>query len=67
MAWVKPRAGAAVAADQIREHCTGKIAHFKIPKHVHFLGAGDEFPMTVTGKVKKNVLKERASAVLSSI
>jgi acyl-CoA synthetase (AMP-forming)/AMP-acid ligase II len=32
-----------------------------------FLGAGDEFPMTATGKVQKNVLKERASAVLSAI
>jgi fatty-acyl-CoA synthase len=67
MAWVKLRAGAAVDAEQIREHCNGKIAHFKIPKHVHFLGTGDEFPLTVTGKVKKDVLKERASTVLSSI
>ena len=56
MAWIKPRAGAEVDADQVREHCTGKLAHFKIPKHVHVLGADEEFPMTVTGKVKKNQL-----------
>lgn len=61
MAWIKPRAGAEVDADQVREHCTGKLAHFKIPKHVHVLGADEEFPMTVTGKVKTNVLKERAA------
>ncbi|GAA1239727.1 hypothetical protein [Pseudonocardia alaniniphila] len=56
-----------VDAEQIREHGTGKIAHVKIPKHVHLLGAADEFPMTVTGKVQKNVLEEWSSAVLPAI
>lgn len=66
MAWIKPRAGAEVDADQVREHCTGKLAHFKIHKHVHVLGADEEFPMTVTGKVKTNVLKERAAGTVQT-
>jgi fatty-acyl-CoA synthase len=64
MAWVKPRADAKVDAKQVRGYCTGKIAHFKLPQYVHVLAADEEFPMTVTGKVKKNVLKERATGIL---
>ena len=38
----------------------GKLAHFKIPKHVHVLGADEEFPMTVTGKVQKYKMRDAA-------
>jgi len=59
MAWVKPRPDSPLAAgadpDVIREFCKGKIAHYKIPRYVKFV---DEFPMTVTGKVRKVEMRE---------
>ena len=41
--------------DEIRRYCEGRIAHFKIPRYVKFV---DEFPLTVTGKVQKFVMRE---------
>ena len=50
-AWIKLRPGAsALDADAVRAFSTGKLAHYKIPRYVHIV---DEFPMTVTGKVRK--------------
>ena len=57
MAWVKLREGASVTEDELREHCRGKIAHFKVPRYIALT---EEFPMTVTGKVQKYVLRDRA-------
>jgi fatty-acyl-CoA synthase len=57
-AWVKPRPGSELTAEQVREFCIGKIAHYKVPRYVRFTG---EFPMTVTGKVQK--FKMRATSV----
>ncbi len=57
MAWVIARDGANVTAEELREHCRGKIAHYKIPRYV---ATCDEFPMTVTGKIQKFKLRERA-------
>jgi fatty-acyl-CoA synthase len=57
MAWIVPRGGASVDQEAIAEFCRGKIAHFKIPRYVQMI---DEFPMTVTGKVQKFKLRERA-------
>jgi fatty-acyl-CoA synthase len=57
MAWVQPREGAAIDADELREWCGGKIAHFKVPRYVKIV---DEFPMTVTGKVQKFKMREQA-------
>jgi fatty-acyl-CoA synthase len=57
-AWVKLRPGSALTAEDVREFCTGKIAHYKIPRYVRIT---DEFPMTVTGKVQK--FKMRATSV----
>jgi fatty-acyl-CoA synthase len=56
------RPGAQVTADDIRAFCTGQIAHYKIPRYVHFVEA---FPMTVTGKVQKYVLREQAAQALA--
>ncbi|MEU8900905.1 AMP-binding protein [Nocardia sp. NPDC048505] len=62
MAWVRMREGAApVDADAIRAFCAGKLAHFKIPRYVHIV---DEFPMTVTGKVRKAEMRELAKALV---
>ena len=57
MAWVVPRAGAELDAEQVREFCRGRIAHFKIPRYVKLT---DSFPMTVTGKVQKFKMREAA-------
>jgi len=54
-AWVRLRAGAELTAAEIRAYCTGKIAHYKIPRYVRFTS---EFPMTVTGKVQKFRMRE---------
>ena len=55
-AWVRLRAGERLDAAELRAFCEGRIAHFKIPRHVRFV---DEFPMTVTGKVQKFIMRER--------
>ena len=54
-AWIRLKAGEAVTAEEIKEFCKGELAHFKIPRYVKFV---DEFPMTVTGKVQKFVMRE---------
>ena len=54
-AWIRLKPGAAATEDDIRAFCQGQITHFKIPRHVRFV---DEYPMTVTGKVQKYVMRE---------
>jgi fatty-acyl-CoA synthase len=54
-AWIKLKQGAAASAEDIQSFCKGKIAHYKIPRYVKFV---DAFPMTVTGKVQKFVMRE---------
>ncbi|EWM14312.1 fatty-acyl-CoA synthase [Kutzneria sp. 744] len=62
MAWIRMRPGAEpITAEQVRDYCTGKLAHYKIPRYVHVV---DEFPMTVTGKIRKVEMRERASEIL---
>ncbi|MGZ4637316.1 MAG: AMP-binding protein [Nocardioidaceae bacterium] len=59
MAWVRLREGAEpLTAESLREYCTGKLAHYKIPRYVRIV---DEFPMTVTGKIRK--VEMRATSV----
>jgi fatty-acyl-CoA synthase len=55
-AWIKLREGEEATAEEIRAFCEGKIAHFKIPKIIRFV---HEFPMTITGKVQKYVMREQ--------
>jgi len=62
MAWVILREGAEeLTAEKLREFCQGKLAHYKIPRYVHIV---DEFPMTVTGKVRKVEMREIAGKLL---
>ena len=61
MAWVKLREGQAATPEEIRDYCRGKIAHYKIPRHVRFV---DAFPMTVTGKVQKFLMREESVKAL---
>jgi fatty-acyl-CoA synthase len=56
-AWVKVKAGQALTEDEVKEFCKGKIAHFKIPRYVLFV---DDFPMSVTGKIQKFVMREES-------
>ena len=54
-AWVRVRAGETLTADEVRAFCTGQIAHNKIPRYVEFVA---EFPMTVTGKAQKFLMRK---------
>jgi fatty-acyl-CoA synthase len=62
MAWVILRPGAStLTADAVREFCSGRLAHYKVPRYVHVV---DAFPMTVTGKVRKVEMREAAVGIL---
>lgn len=62
MAWVRVREGAeAPTPESLRAFCSGRIAHHKIPRYVQVI---DDYPMTVTGKVRKVELRERGEALL---
>ena len=50
--------GETLTADEVRSFCQGQIAHNKIPRYVEFV---EEFPMTVTGKIQKFLMRERSS------
>jgi len=60
-AWVKLRQGQLLTLEELREFCTGKIAHYKIPRYLRITG---DFPMTVTGKVQKYKMREVSVAEL---
>ncbi len=60
-AWVRIRAGETLTADEVRAFCQGQIAHNKIPRYVEFV---EEFPMTVTGKIQKFLMREAVEARL---
>ncbi|WP_433525652.1 AMP-binding protein [Nocardia pseudovaccinii] len=63
MAWIRMKDGTTpLDADAIRAFCTGKLAHFKIPRYVHIV---EEFPMTVTGKIRKAEMRELAVELLA--
>jgi fatty-acyl-CoA synthase len=61
-AWVKLKAGAAsLDAEAVRAYATGKLAHYKIPRYVLVV---EEFPMTVTGKIRKVQMREETAEKL---
>ena len=57
VAFVRAEPGQALTEDELLAHCRGRIASFKIPRHVVFV---DDFPMTSSGKVQKVKLREDA-------
>jgi fatty-acyl-CoA synthase len=62
MAWIRLRSGVApLTAESLREFCSGRLAHFKIPKYVHVV---EEFPMTITGKIRKVEMRETSIELL---
>jgi fatty-acyl-CoA synthase len=61
-AWVRMKPGkGALDAQAVRDFATGKLAHYKIPRYVHVV---DEFPMTVTGKVRKVQMRAETAKLL---
>ncbi|MEV0826099.1 AMP-binding protein [Nonomuraea rubra] len=62
MAWVIMRPDTEpLTAERIREYCAGRLAHFKIPRYVRVV---EEFPLTVTGKIRKVEMRERSIELL---
>jgi fatty-acyl-CoA synthase len=61
-AWIRMRPGAApLDTPAVQAFSTGKLAHYKIPRYVHVV---DEFPMTVTGKVRKVDMRDETVRLL---
>jgi fatty-acyl-CoA synthase len=58
-AWVVPRSGSNISEEDVKSYCQGQIAHFKIPRYVEVVR---ELPRTVTGKVRKHVLRDEGVA-----
>jgi fatty-acyl-CoA synthase len=61
-AWIKLKAGERSDAEAIRTFCKEQIAHFKVPTHIRFV---HEFPMTVTGKIQKFLMRQEMSRELA--
>ena len=61
-AWVQLNEGATLSADDIKAFCKDQITHFKIPRHIRFVS---EYPMTVTGKIQKFVMRDEMLASLT--
>ena len=61
-AWIIPREGQRVTEAEIRSFCDGQIAHYKIPKYIRFV---ESFPMTVTGKVQKYLIRQQMKEQLA--
>ncbi|WP_284750233.1 AMP-binding protein [Amycolatopsis sp. RTGN1] len=62
MVWIQMREGAQpLTAEKVREFCEGKLARYKIPRYVQLV---EEFPMTVTGKVRKVEMREKSITLL---
>ena len=61
-AWIKVKPGSSLDENEIKEFCRGKIAHYKIPRYVKIT---DSFPMTVTGKIQKYIMRQQSVEELS--
>jgi len=59
-ACIKLKQHSFLTAQEIKDFCKGKLAHFKIPEHIYFI---DDFPMTASGKIQKYKLKEKIVAL----
>jgi fatty-acyl-CoA synthase len=64
MAWVRVRPGAELGAEAVQNFCRERISHFKVPRYVKFV---DTFPMTVTGKIQKFVMRQVACEELDLV
>ena len=55
-AWIKLKPGTVCATEELLQYCRDNIAHYKVPHHMRFV---DEYPMTITGKIQKYIMRER--------
>jgi fatty-acyl-CoA synthase len=60
-AWIKLRSGEELTEDEVKAYCRDQIAHYKVPRYIKFV---EEFPMTVTGKMQKFVMRARMTEEL---
>ncbi|GAB6026903.1 hypothetical protein CHUAL_013548 [Chamberlinius hualienensis] len=61
--WIMPRPNETMTKEDVDKHCKGKISHFKIPRYVHFV---EDFPKTISGKVKKFEMRETMKEILTN-
>ena len=61
-AWIQLHPGKSMTEDELKSFCHGQITHFKVPRHVRFVS---EFPMTVTGKIQKFIMRDEMQKELS--
>jgi fatty-acyl-CoA synthase len=54
-AWIQARDGSELTAEDVRDYCRGQITQFKIPRHIKMV---QEYPMTITGKLQKFVMRD---------
>ena len=63
MAWIIPKEGASITAEDIRSYCHGRISKHKIPRYIEFI---DQYPMTASGKIQKYKLREQSMQILGT-
>ena len=63
-AWITIRPGESLTEDDVREFCRDQIAHYKVPRYIRFV---DEFPMTVTGKIQKFIMRRHMQEELGLV
>ena len=61
MAWIKPNEGGTLTEEELRNFCKDRIAHYKVPRYWKFV---NEFPMTISGKIRKVEMREIAAEEL---
>ncbi len=62
-AWIKLRANEMLSEADVKAYCEGQIAHYKVPRHIRFV---NEFPMTVTGKIQKYIMRRKMADELGA-
>uniref|UniRef100_T1JMP4 AMP-binding enzyme C-terminal domain-containing protein n=1 Tax=Strigamia maritima TaxID=126957 RepID=T1JMP4_STRMM len=60
-AWIKCKSGETITEEELKRFCKENLSHFKIPKYIKFV---DTFPLTITGKVQKFIIREQATTEL---
>lgn len=63
-AWVQLHPGQSMSGQELKDFCRDQITHFKVPRHVRFV---DDFPMTVTGKIQKFIMREQMQDELEQV
>ncbi|KAG0044384.1 Fatty-acid-CoA ligase [Gryganskiella cystojenkinii] len=62
-AWISTKNGHTVTLEEIKKFCDGKLAHYKVPKYL-IVVKPNEFPTTPSGKIQKNIMRERSKEIL---